>query len=142
MSLIKRSVVLHKEQTKGVFTIIRLGDTVGAKIALNDPIKGTLWAGVKVGDEPQQNFELDKQITELNKLLDLLQRRANVGVIDGSGNPYAYGGITKRCHQPDKERHEQHSNRAPAEKPEVSKPAEEAPEVLKPAEPQRTSPKL
>ncbi|NLO63853.1 MAG: hypothetical protein GX095_01245 [Clostridiales bacterium] len=145
MSLIKRSVVLHKEQTKGVFTIIRLGDTVGAKIALNDPIKGTLWAGVKVGDEPQQNFELDKQITELNINCSIcFNDSIGVVIIDGSGNPYAYGGVRETVSVNQiKDAMNNIAIEAPAEEaPEVSKPAEEAPEVLKPAEPQKDEPEI
>lgn len=97
MSLIKRSVILHKDSTKGVLTIIRIGDTLGAKLVLNEPIKKTLWAGLSLGDEPQQNYKVTAQVSELTPKCALgFNDSIGVVVLDEDGAIYAYGGVKEK----------------------------------------------
>ncbi|MDD3946353.1 MAG: hypothetical protein PHI19_00745 [Clostridia bacterium] len=97
MSLIKRSIVIYKDTTKGVFTIIRLGETVGAKLVLNEPNRTPLWMGIKLGDCEQQHYKITKQISEFHLVCDL-NFHDSIGVIllDADDNIYAYGGVREK----------------------------------------------
>lgn len=97
MSLIKRSVVLYKDNTKGVLTVIRLGETIGAKLVLNESPKNALWLGLKLGDGRQHNYKIIQQITEFKPDSDLsLNDSIGAILIDGNGSVYAYGGMREK----------------------------------------------
>ncbi|MFA5450178.1 MAG: hypothetical protein WC292_07080 [Clostridia bacterium] len=93
MTLIKKTVVLVKEKTKGYITIIKLGETVGAKVVLNEASRETLWLALKIGNNPQTThsfsgagaeFSLDIPITPTDSI--------GAAIMDATGAVYAYGG--------------------------------------------------
>jgi len=97
MSLIKRSVILYKDTTKGMLTVIRLGETIGAKLSLNEKPAGELWLGVKLGDGQQQNFKVINQITEFKPECDLcLNDSIGVILLNPDGTIFAYGGAREK----------------------------------------------
>lgn len=97
MSLIKRSVILYKDTTKGMLTVIRLGETVGAKLSLNEKPAGELWLGVKMGNGQQQNFRITEQQTEIKPDCDLsMNDTIGAILIYPDGTVYAYGGTKEK----------------------------------------------
>jgi hypothetical protein len=80
-----------------MLTVIRLGETIGAKLTLNEKPSGDLWLGVKVGDGQQLNFRITGQQTELKPECDL-SLNDNIGAIllNADGTVFAYGGAKEK----------------------------------------------
>lgn len=96
MTLVKKTVVLYKDKTKGYINVIRLGESAGAKVVLNDGVKDSdaFWIILKTGDNPlcidffrgeRAEFEFPAGSFSINDNVSAI-------VLTENGNVYARGG--------------------------------------------------
>lgn len=97
MTLIKKTIVLSKNGTKGYVTVIRVGSSVGIKIVINSFEKGLI-AGIKIGNnkliirninEKKCEYNFDNYEFSNNDEISCL-------IIDRENRVFAEGGLRNR----------------------------------------------
>jgi|AGTN01.1.fsa_nt_gi hypothetical protein len=94
MSLVKKTIVLSKEKAKGYLTLVRIGETSGAKLILSEPPAAEkMWLALKIGTKPQFNAPFSGDKAEFSFDLDF-GVGDNIGVVicDNSSSVFATGG--------------------------------------------------